>query len=71
MVPQQIINKVIELQAWAMEFNEKATRLRSELERFYALAPKGGKKKVLTPAQEAALVAKRRQTIIKSKSQSV
>ncbi|MBK7885172.1 MAG: hypothetical protein IPJ81_16315 [Chitinophagaceae bacterium] len=66
MIPQKIINEVIELQAWAMVFNEKATRLRSELERFYAPAPKRGKKKILSAQQEAALITKRRQSILKA-----
>ncbi|MBK7883030.1 MAG: hypothetical protein IPJ81_03860 [Chitinophagaceae bacterium] len=65
MAPQKILNKIIALEAIAVEFKEQATGLRSELERFYAPAPKRGKKKVLSVEQEAALIMKRNKRLFK------
>jgi hypothetical protein len=66
---QKLIDEFLSLEAMAEQMRERSYRARVELERIYAPAPSGGRKKrALTDVQAARIVSDFRKSIIKKTS---
>jgi hypothetical protein len=64
--PEQLLNELVSIEAFAEQLRQRCYNARKSLERVYAPASKGKKRKAQPSAATLQVLAKRRATVIRS-----